>query len=137
LVLHRWLERLPAMLTTNVRSLVDAWGFLVMPWVPVLVGGNITWSVVAGVLVVTIVVWRATRLARRGLSLADLYVAAYLSFVVLWPWPFSERFLVVIAPLLVFGAFGALAALAERRAAASPAWRLTARLALGLLVAAI
>ena len=137
LALHRWLERLPAMLATNVRSLVDAWGFLVVPWVQLLLGGDIAWSIVAGLLVVAIVAWRSMRIARRGVTLADLYVGAYLAFVVLWPWPFSERFLVVIAPLLVFGAFGALHALVEHRAGASPAWRLGARLGIGLLVAAI
>ncbi|HXJ79552.1 MAG TPA: hypothetical protein VMS64_12835 [Candidatus Methylomirabilis sp.] len=137
LVLHRWFERLPSMLVTNVRSLVDAWGFLVLPWVPVLLGGDVAWSVLAGLMVLAILVWRSVRIARQGLALADLYVAAYLAFVVLWPWPFGERFLVVIAPLLVFAAFSTLDGLIERRAGASRPWRMVRHLGLALLVAGI
>jgi MFS family permease len=136
LVLHQWYERLPTMLATNIRSLADSWGFVVLPWAPIVLRGT-TWSILAGLLVVLSVGWRLIRIHRKGLALADLYAAGYLTFVVLWPWPFSERFLWVVAPLLVFAAFDAFTAPIERRHAASRARRLAARVGPAILVAAI
>ncbi len=86
---------------------------------------------------VVIVGWRLRQALCTGLTAADLYVVGYLALVALWPWPFPERFLLVIAPLVVFPAFEMVETLVDRPDRPSRACRLTAQLGPVLLVAVI
>jgi hypothetical protein len=68
------------------------------------------WTGLAVVLLALVLVHRLRRISRQGPSVVDLYCACYLLVVITWPWPFPDRFLLVVSPWLVYYVTEAMAA---------------------------
>jgi hypothetical protein len=137
-LLSPWAQELNTLLRVNAASLVGAWAHFIAPWA-LDVSSPIPPTALACLIALPVLAHRVWRVSREGPSVVDLYVAIYLPFVLFWPWPFSERFLISVSPFLVWYALEAA------RAAAAAAWRGSASLSpdrvwhgiAGLLVVAV